>query len=1519
MKTRQSNDASKKGGKAFVPRRPTEFKPKSPDGIWLDRRGEDNNWELFRTQFIDMATREYGEVAQELGADEDLDEEIAEPNGDPNSFDYKIEMERLKLVLKKRETFEALRPKIFGNILCHLCLESERIVKDHADFAAANAHKSPRLLWEIIRITHVAPQHAGNMGMWFQRNKLYSMRQTSGQRIEVYARMFRQEYERLLALEGELPQDVAAQVFLISLEGETFSDKVAEWTRAGEVPDTLEGAITLAVEWFKTRTNARMAMGVSARRERPEAAFRAAHAHAASTEETCPICKRPATHSVDKCWELQAFAERARAAAGGGAAPLRKEKTPHKSTKSKVGFSDAKHGRGAKGAKGAYKKGQQAYSARDEDDDIEAAMSEAAWSARVDPCDFHAATVGRAETVARMYHDAESSHVIILDSGASISVWNENLPVENVRQRKPITLHGVDGAISSTMWGDHKLFGAGLIVAGMRISLVSLSEIQKRASVEYSQAHQSFKVTFPRSDPLYFDKNRMGLYQLRAEAAAMLGQRLELRDAGDYTKRQVDLARQARDLCKCFGHVGTEGLVRIIQSGTVINMPVSVQDVRRADLIFGPCVSCAVGKGTHRTENYTSHTQQEPRMPREPGDCVEHLHADFIYIPGPGKAKHVVLVSVGEENRLIVATKVDNRAKSTVTNAWAAHIAPYEANNIKVKIISTDNEATLGASKSYLAALGIQLKQHASEQHEPHVERRVRTIRERMRAVIADLDYTLPARLYYSLLEWVVQCINLTPDTLGAGGDVRCARERVTGQRVDAKALQTNFGEFVVYYTENHALTNLSRRNDIGIVIGRKPDAGVVRIWNPVTQRVCERRSFRRIAATDTLIATINDVASKEKAVDLDADVMRMTAGDTLNADTDGDGDEVPPDTQESNTNPAGDETVPEAATPADLADDPAVTDESEEPVVHEAEDESEEIADESEEPAVPESENENEGIADADQEEGGFHEPRYNLRRRDHVSYRELNRGRNAFTILTSSQAIQLYPRDGPAAIRAELENLLEYDTFVPASEEDLRHGRPIPSKLFIKVKTKPDGTFDRLKGRVVAGGHRQLWVDDSSSPTVAWETFLLGAATAAQFEQEACLTVLDVPSAYLNATAKSPVLMEVPAEVANILCELRPAWRRHKINGRLTVKVLKALYGLRDSGRLWYEHLAGTLQGIGLVPSAADPCLFMKEGDKSTMVMAYVDDLAIFARQTTTREKIVKVLTKEYGSLTVQRESPFSFVGTRIKVQRGSISIDCSGFIKKLAEQYGVTTASDTPSPSNYSIKGEGPPADVEAYRSLVMSLMYAAKRCRPDILANAALYATRINNPRTQDMQAAIKTLRYLFGTQDLGLRFGRNSYGLLLSADAAFNVHEDAKSHSGVAVFAGGAPVFYKSSKQKMVSKSSTEAELIACDTGVDMLMYIIALATQMGYKFTLPVSVLQDNKSAIFIFDRGRPTKKRAPINVKFQYILELIQKGTVKLEYAATGIIPTDILTKLLHGAAFKTAAHKILGNFSDR
>jgi hypothetical protein len=113
------------------------------------------------------------------------------------------------------------------------------------------------------------------------------------------------------------------------------------------------------------------------------------------------------------------------------------------------------------------------------------------------------------------------------------------------------------------------------------------------------------------------------------------------------------------------------------------------------------------------------------------------------------------------------------------------------------------------------------------------------------------------------------------------------------------------------------------------------------------------------------------------------------------------------------------------------------------------------------------------------------------------------------------------------------------------------------------------------------------------------------------------------------------------------------------------------------------------------------------------------------------------------------------------------------------------------------------------------VVAKLLYLAKRARPDIITVVSFLCTRVKAPTMEDVEKLEHLLGYLHRTKSRSMVLKpRKSLSMEAYIDASFATHMDEKSHSGVIVLVGSVGVLFTSRKQKCVSKSLTEAELIA---------------------------------------------------------------------------------------------------------
>jgi hypothetical protein len=96
------------------------------------------------------------------------------------------------------------------------------------------------------------------------------------------------------------------------------------------------------------------------------------------------------------------------------------------------------------------------------------------------------------------------------------------------------------------------------------------------------------------------------------------------------------------------------------------------------------------------------------------------------------------------------------------------------------------------------------------------------------------------------------------------------------------------------------------------------------------------------------------------------------------------------------------------------------------------------------------------------------------------------------------------------------------------------------------------------------------------------------------------------------------------------------------------------------------------------------------------------------------------------------------------------------------------------------------------------------------------------------------------------------------------DAAYGVHQEiGKSHTGCAIVIGdGGPVYNKSTKQKIVTKSSTEAELVGLSNTASQAIHMRNFVIVQGYDVG-PVIIYQDNMSCMALMKRGGPCSDRS--------------------------------------------------------
>ena len=535
--------------------------------------------------------------------------------------------------------------------------------------------------------------------------------------------------------------------------------------------------------------------------------------------------------------------------------------------------------------------------------------------------------------------------------------------------------------------------------------------------------------------------------------------------------------------------------------------------------------------------------------------------------------------------------------------------------------------------------------------------------------------------------------------------------------------------------------------------------------------------------------------------------------------------------------------------------------------------------------------------------------------------------------------KGLKVFGTKGKAATMKEMDQLHKRACFTPTHVKDLTdEERKKAQQMLLFLTEKRDGT---VKARGVYDGKpTREWFnkEDTASPTVATESIMLTTVIDAKEERDIMST--DLPNAFVqthlpkdeDGTAR--IIMKITGVLVDILTEMAPEIYAGYVvyeNGRkvLYVIVLKAIYGMLISALLWYNKLRKDLESIGFVFNPYDPCVAnrMVKGKQHT-IRFHVDDMMSSHILANVNTKFLKWLNKMYGTygeVTATRGTKHEFLGMTFDFsQKGKVIIDMIPYINAMVDDFSQKLKPNetraTPAAEDLFAEGNSPKLakqDAEEFHTFVAKGLFACKRARPDIHTAIAILCTRVKAPNQDDRRKLIDLLKYLNGTRNDKLILSADDLHVIKwFVDAAFAVHPDFKSHTGGGMTYGKGIIQSQSRKQKLNTKSSTEAELVATDDLSTMMLWTRLFMEAQGYKIKQNI-LHQDNKSTIKLLENGKKSssKRTRALNIRYFFLADQIEKGTLEVEYCPTDDMTGDFWTKPKQGKQFQKLKKSIMGH----
>lgn len=450
-----------------------------------------------------------------------------------------------------------------------------------------------------------------------------------------------------------------------------------------------------------------------------------------------------------------------------------------------------------------------------------------------------------------------------------------------------------------------------------------------------------------------------------------------------------------------------------------------------------------------------------------------------------------------------------------------------------------------------------------------------------------------------------------------------------------------------------------------------------------------------------------------------------------------------------------------------------------------------------------------------------------------------------------------------------------------------------PITTKWIFKRKIGSDGNVSSYKARLVAQGFSQrpgVDYEETFAPVIRFESVRTIIALSAKHNMK--IHQMDVSSAFLNGNIEEELYLTQPegfiqSGKENFLCKLN-----------------KAIYGLKQAPKCWNSCIDSFLKELKFEQSSNDSCIYTKTIDNKHCILGiYVDDVIIASESIDYINDIKTSLNsrfkmKDLGSLNY-------FLGVNIDTRNEGIFLHQSSCISSMLTKFGFDNCKSVSTPTDVSCpldktNDNDELFDNETYQSAVGTLLYLSIRTRPDINFAVSNVAKFSSCPSSKHWVAVKRIFRYLKGTDSFGLFYSRhhnNEFVGYSDSDWAGD-KTDRKSTSGYCFKIGDSLISWRSNKQTCVALSTAEAEYVALAAASQEAIWLNELFRDMNFEYDSPMTIYEDNQSAIALANNPRNHPKTKHIDIKYHFIRDLVKQSRIKIEYCPTELMLADIFTK---------------------
>ena len=392
---------------------------------------------------------------------------------------------------------------------------------------------------------------------------------------------------------------------------------------------------------------------------------------------------------------------------------------------------------------------------------------------------------------------------------------------------------------------------------------------------------------------------------------------------------------------------------------------------------------------------------------------------------------------------------------------------------------------------------------------------------------------------------------------------------------------------------------------------------------------------------------------------------------------------------------------------------------------------------------------------------------------------------------------------------------------------------------------------------------------------------------------------------------------------------------------------EVTKPIYGIPQAGRRlqrkvfpWCTDVMGLRQ-----LDDSDDCVFVWDDPNHNEIFAvgiYVDNLQIVHSATLDEDGeavdpksfYAKFIAQLRADWDVVDEGPMTdLLGIDCDYQAdGSILLHQGNYVRKMLNKFApegpkhkrcaTPYSADLPrlvieALENSTADAPSHPSLIKAYQMRVGALMYACTGTRPDLAYAVHQHCRCLSRPTPDLMSELDYVFSYLYENQNVGIRFTPEDGTLRGTADASWEVRA---STSGWIVYWHGAPLVWGSRKQKSISLSSCESEIIALSEAAKDVIHLRRFTRGLVPSMPDEPTILStDNKAARDLSYNPEHHNRSKHIARRHFFIRDMVESHEIIVPLVNTHDNDADFFTKPLPPKRFKFLRRKVMNLSTDR